>query len=681
MLSGADLAATRAALAAAEAGDWNRGLCRHGGDQGPAAAQDAALARLRQPGAPGRFAEIADFIEKNPDWPHQKALREHAEEALAGETDAVAADWLKRYPPISAAGQVRAAEILLECGRCRRRHRGVARGLGRRRFQRARRKALSRQARRRNSPRGRRAAARPAAVGAARSRRPGGCCRGSAGSAGHWPRRAWRSPLQAPAADDAGRPVPPQLRTDPGLLYEELRWRREKDMTDAAVAILLANPGDPVHPRHGGTSARSSRGGCWPAAIPILPIASPGSMVRSTATPMPTPMFLLGYIALRFKKGPGPRLRRFFAHPDAAPTRPYAKARAGYWGGRAAEAEAKPSLAAQMVCRRRRAHGDVLWPARGASARRRRAAASAAGAGPERRRARRVRRRRGRSRDPDLLCARRPPAQQAVSAASRRPRRRPRPSSRCSPTLAEQNGRIDLAIAVAKRAIIAGTPLMIHGYPTVALPSGGNAEHALLLRDGAAGERLRDRRGEPGRARGPDAADAGDGELDRPQGPAAVLAPRLTIDGGYNIKLGRAYLAAADRRFRRLLCAGDRRLQRRPRPRPAMARRNTAIRAAARSTWSTGSRRSRSTRRGLCPARPRKSAGLSRPGRPQLGLFAGQRPRPLSKARRRPRPRVRRGRIMRPASDRVGHSFAFVIATPGRTLSRDALLGISQNQH
>src|SRR6516162_363027 len=48
-------------------------------------------------------------------------------------------------------------------------------------------------------------------------------------------------------------------------------------------------------------------------------------------------------------------------------------------------------------------------------------------------------------------------------------------------TLAETNGRIDLAIAVAKRAIDAGTPLMIHGYPVTAIPSGGAVEHALLF--------------------------------------------------------------------------------------------------------------------------------------------------------------------------------------------------------
>ena len=31
--------------------------------------------------------------------------------------------------------------------------------------------------------------------------------------------------------------------------------------------------------------------------------------------------------------------------------------------------------------------------------------------------------------------------------------------------LAESHGRIDLAIAVARRAIEAGMPLMVHGYP------------------------------------------------------------------------------------------------------------------------------------------------------------------------------------------------------------------------
>src|SRR6202022_1905920 len=69
-----------------------------------------------RPGAPGRFADIAEFIEKNPDWPRPKALRRHAEEALSGESDAVAADWFRRRPPASGVGKVREAEIMLSSG-------------------------------------------------------------------------------------------------------------------------------------------------------------------------------------------------------------------------------------------------------------------------------------------------------------------------------------------------------------------------------------------------------------------------------------------------------------------------------------------------------------------------------------------------------------------------------------
>src|SRR5207244_10760464 len=58
----------------------------------------------------------AEFIDKNPDWPRQKALRRRAEEVLAGEPDAVAAEWFKRRPPVSGVGKVRAAEIMLSSG-------------------------------------------------------------------------------------------------------------------------------------------------------------------------------------------------------------------------------------------------------------------------------------------------------------------------------------------------------------------------------------------------------------------------------------------------------------------------------------------------------------------------------------------------------------------------------------
>ena len=115
-LSDADLGAARVALAAAEAGDWSRAYADAAPIKDPLPLEMLHWLDYASPGAPGRFVDIADFIAKNPGWPHQNALRRHAEEALSGESDVVAAEWLRRYPPISAAGQVRAAEILLNSG-------------------------------------------------------------------------------------------------------------------------------------------------------------------------------------------------------------------------------------------------------------------------------------------------------------------------------------------------------------------------------------------------------------------------------------------------------------------------------------------------------------------------------------------------------------------------------------
>jgi soluble lytic murein transglycosylase len=109
-------------------------------------------------------------------------------------------------------------------------------------------------------------------------------------------------------------------------------------------------------------------------------------------------------------------------------------------------------------------------------------------------------------------------------------------------TLAESSGRIDLAVAVAKRAIDFGTPLMIRGYPVTSLPSGGTAEPSLLLaitRQESAFDR--------------DAVSRAGarGLMQLMPGTASDVArkmrlpfstERLTTDGAYNVLLGRAYL-------------------------------------------------------------------------------------------------------------------------------------------
>jgi soluble lytic murein transglycosylase len=538
-LSDADLAAMRSGLAAADADNWTEAYADASRTKDPFPSKMLHWLDYARPGAPGSFAEIAAFIEANPDWPGQQALRAHAEEALAGEPDSMAADWLKTHPPVSVAGRVRAAELLLASG-------DAAGGTA----------AL-------------RAAWVDGDFGPGDEKgflaKHGDAIRPQDDRA-RLDRLLWQhkdeatlhmlprvSPdyrvlAEARLALAAGAPdagallarVSPQLRSDSGLLYEEVRWLRRKDMSDAAAQILLSHPGDPVHPA------------LWAAERQVVArqLLAAGDFRRADrivaqhgaidGDPYADAEFLRGFIALRYMKNPALAFDDF-SRILARASSPYAKARAGYWGGRAAAAEGKSSLAAR-------------WDAAGAEHMATFYGQLAA-------------HQLGNDAPPHPVPEPVPSAADRAQFDANELVRADRiffalgdrhDSKRfllhiadCATTptefamladLAQQNGRIDLAIAVAKRAIAAGTPLMIRGYPTIAIPSGGNSEQALLYAIV---------RQESGFETDAVSRSGALGLMQLMPATASYIALKaqlplslaaLTTDGLYNIALGRAYL-------------------------------------------------------------------------------------------------------------------------------------------
>jgi len=279
-LSEADLQATRAALSAAQGTDWSRAYADVAAIGDPLPIKIVRWMDYSRPGAPGRFPDIAEFIEKNPEWPRQKSLRKHAEEALAGESDALAADWLNRYPAVSAAGKVRIAEIILnsgdlEDGIAALRETWTDADLGptdEKNFLAHHGSAIRLEDNGKRLDRllwdGRSDAARRMLPLASAD---------------------WRSLAEARLALAAQAPsarlfvtrVRAGLRTDPGLVHDALYWLTKKDMVDAAVRILLSHPGN----------GRLSRGGCWQLATRHSRTVSLSSMARSKEAPTPNPSF------------------------------------------------------------------------------------------------------------------------------------------------------------------------------------------------------------------------------------------------------------------------------------------------------------------------------------------------------------------------------------------------------
>jgi soluble lytic murein transglycosylase len=538
-LSDADRAAAIAAIGAARAGDWPQAYAAAGRSSDPLPLKIVRWLDYTRSTVAGRFSDIAAFIEQNPDWPSPKILRRRAEEALGDESDDVAAPWLKRFPPVSPLGKARAAAIQMARG-------DAAQGL---------------------------AALRGAWIDGdlnaldehdflARynaSIRP-------EDNVSRLDRLLWdrqedaaRRMLQmvpadyraeavarlalygkAPNADALVAQIPQSLRADPGLIFDVVHWERHNDQYDAAAQILLTHPDNPVRPANWAGEreivARRllSAGNADLAYKVIQQTTSSDSAAYSDAE------FLSGYIALRFMKNPTLAFDHF-TRVLARATTPWGRSRAAYWSGRAAEAEDKPQLAAKWYA----AGAENMVTFYGQLAAHQLGNDAPPHPLPE-----------PRPTQAQLAAFDEHPLVEAASlfaAAGDRDHlkffllqqadlaKEPIEFAMVAAD-AERLGRVDVAIAVARRSIDAGMPLMIHGYPVTALPPGGAVEHALLLAI-VRTESAFDQEAMSGvGARGLMQLMPGTAALIAREQQLPYSVDRLTADGNYNLILGRAYV-------------------------------------------------------------------------------------------------------------------------------------------
>jgi peptidoglycan lytic transglycosylase len=538
LLNEADRAAGVAAIIAARAGQWSQAYAAAARSSDPLPTKIVRWLEYTRSNVGGRFADVSRFIEQNADWPGQKILRRQAEQASSTESDIVATRWLKRFPPLTGLGKARLAALQMmqdaAAGLAALRQAWIEGDLNssdEREFltryganlrpedhvKRLDRLLWDRQA----EPARRMLPLVPADYRAIAEARL--ALNGKGGD-----------------ADKLVARVPEAQRNDPGLQFDLVHWQRHKDKNEDAAQILLAHPDNPVRPDAWAGERQTVARRLLAAGNAELAYKVVQQTTASDSSAYSDAEFLSGYIALRFMKNPSLAVDHF-TRVLARSTTPWGKSRAAYWSGRAAEADSKPQLAAKWYA----AGAENMPTFYGQLAAHQLGDDAPPHPLPEPKPT------------PEELTEfdARPLVQAAAlfDAASDRAHvktfllqqadlaKQPIDFAMIA-SFAEQHGRIDVAITVAKRSIDAGMPLMIHGYPLTALPAGGTAEHALVLAivrtesafdvDAVSGAG----------ARGLMQLMPGTAALVAKQQQLPYALERLTSDGVYNMTLGRAYI-------------------------------------------------------------------------------------------------------------------------------------------
>lgn len=344
--------AWRTTLAFAEDGDWPTAFAVTGRTADPDLAAVLLWLSLLDDRRPTDFATVAGFLTDHPNWPGTSQLELRAEQLMPPNLPATArALWFQTHPPRTGAARLAHLDALNEVGPPDRLVAEVRRswrelelgGKGQTEF-------LDRYG-------------RHLRASDHRERVDEMLWRGQTAAVKRilpLVPEAWRRLADARmrlrdnrgGVDQAVDAVPAELRNDPGLLYERIRWRRQRGLVTGARELLFEAPPKPEFEtlwwRERSWHIRESldNGDFEDAYLLAASHVQRGGIAFAEAE------WLAGWVALRFLNRPADALRHFQVLYENVST-PISLARASYWAGRAADAVSDPAAAA-------------LWYGRGA---------------------------------------------------------------------------------------------------------------------------------------------------------------------------------------------------------------------------------------------------------------------------------------------------------------------------
>jgi soluble lytic murein transglycosylase len=479
LLSAADRQAYHLAFAAERSGNWAAASREADSAKDPLLRKVLYWMNLLHGDAGTQFSAIVDFLQHNPDWPGQTALRERAERELVGIPDNVLMDWFGAYPPITPAGRLKQADLMLQAGQ---------------------REAATAQIRdvwidgdfsaiEERSILDRYFAFLRTEDHIKRLDRL--VWNGFGDAAQRMMPRVpldWQLLAEArlklqdlrPGLDKVVARVPARLQNDPALLYEKVRWWRRKELYPQAIDGLVNAPRDAGHPsawwveRQILTRRALGQGNTRLA----YRLASQNGLVEGPA--VADAEFLAGWIALRFLHDPKPAYEHFVRLYDLAKGST-TEARGAYWAGRAAEALNFPELAGAWFTTAAEDpaayYGQLAFAKLGGdSARLKPRPDPVPGAETV-----------VRFQNSEIvrvigMLAEIGETDRAVSFLHALGEKAKTGEDYVMVvSLAEALGHSNLAVAVAKKAGRAGFPLTGHGYPIIFLPASGTPEEPLVL--------------------------------------------------------------------------------------------------------------------------------------------------------------------------------------------------------